>query len=81
VAALKPSGEKAFGYRAAKIDEFISDGQMLPFWGGLQVVHLRGTRWVTADFSVRATTCFLVVTCLRAIFSTRTSRRHLEQRA
>jgi glyoxylase-like metal-dependent hydrolase (beta-lactamase superfamily II) len=39
---LEAVGRKAFGYRAAKIDEFISDGQMLPFWGGLQVVHLPG---------------------------------------
>jgi glyoxylase-like metal-dependent hydrolase (beta-lactamase superfamily II) len=39
---LEAVGRKAFGYRAAKIDEFISDGQTLPFWGGLQVVHLPG---------------------------------------
>ena len=31
-----------FGYRPAKIDEFLSDGQELPFWGGLKVVHLPG---------------------------------------
>jgi glyoxylase-like metal-dependent hydrolase (beta-lactamase superfamily II) len=29
-------------YRATKIDIEISDGQLLPFWGGLRVVHLPG---------------------------------------
>jgi hypothetical protein len=26
-------------YRPAKIDEFVSDGQELPFWGELRVIH------------------------------------------
>jgi glyoxylase-like metal-dependent hydrolase (beta-lactamase superfamily II) len=39
---LEAVGRKAFRYRSAKIDEFIADGQQLPFWGGLQVVHLPG---------------------------------------
>jgi glyoxylase-like metal-dependent hydrolase (beta-lactamase superfamily II) len=39
---LEAAGRKVFGYRSAKIDEFIADGQTLPFWGGLQVVHLPG---------------------------------------
>jgi glyoxylase-like metal-dependent hydrolase (beta-lactamase superfamily II) len=39
---LEAVGRRAFGYRGAPIDEFLSDGQMLPFWGGLQVVHLPG---------------------------------------
>jgi glyoxylase-like metal-dependent hydrolase (beta-lactamase superfamily II) len=39
---LEAVGRKVFGYRAVKIDEFLSDGQILPFWGGLQVVHLPG---------------------------------------
>ena len=39
---LEKAGRKMFGYRAIKIDEVFSDGQMLPFWGGLQVIHLPG---------------------------------------
>lgn len=39
---LECAGRKIFGCRPAKIDEFITDGQQLPFWGGLQVVHLPG---------------------------------------
>ena len=31
-----------FNYKSATIDEFLADGQRLPFWGGLQVVHLPG---------------------------------------
>ncbi len=29
-------------YRAGTIDEFITDGQELPLWGGLRVIHLPG---------------------------------------
>ncbi len=39
---LEALGRAAIGYRPAPIDEFLSDGQLLPFWGGLQVVHLPG---------------------------------------
>jgi glyoxylase-like metal-dependent hydrolase (beta-lactamase superfamily II) len=39
---LEAAGRKAFRYRPAMIDEFLSDGQQLAFWGGLQVVHLPG---------------------------------------
>ncbi len=39
---LEALGRKALGYRPAKIDEFLMDGQRLPFWGGLEVVHLPG---------------------------------------
>jgi glyoxylase-like metal-dependent hydrolase (beta-lactamase superfamily II) len=39
---LEAIGRKAFGYRPAAIDEFLTDGQQLPFWGGLQVIHLPG---------------------------------------
>jgi glyoxylase-like metal-dependent hydrolase (beta-lactamase superfamily II) len=35
-------GYKAFAYRSAKIDRFILDGEELPFWGGLRVMHLPG---------------------------------------
>jgi glyoxylase-like metal-dependent hydrolase (beta-lactamase superfamily II) len=35
-------GYKAFGYRPVKIDRFITDGEELPFWGGLRVIHLPG---------------------------------------
>jgi len=39
---LEAAGRVLFRYRPAKIDEFLSDGQELPFWGGLRVVHLPG---------------------------------------
>jgi len=39
---LEAAGRFAFRYRARKIDEFIIDGQELPFWDGLRVVHLPG---------------------------------------
>lgn len=39
---LEAAGRSVFGYRAARIDEFLTDGQNLPFWGGLQVIHLPG---------------------------------------
>lgn len=39
---LEAMGRKALGYRPAKIDEFLSDGQHLSYWGGLEVIHLPG---------------------------------------
>lgn len=39
---LEAAGRFVFGYRSATIDEFITDGQELPFWGGLRVIHLPG---------------------------------------
>lgn len=39
---LEAAGRFAFRYRPAQIDEFIADGQELPFWGGLRVIHLPG---------------------------------------
>jgi len=39
---LEATGRKLFHYQPEQIDEFLSDGQMLPFWNGLQVVHLPG---------------------------------------
>jgi len=35
-------GYDVLSYRPAKIDRFIADGEELPFWGGLRVVHLPG---------------------------------------
>jgi glyoxylase-like metal-dependent hydrolase (beta-lactamase superfamily II) len=35
-------GYDVFNYRPAKIDRFLADGEELPFWGGLRVVHLPG---------------------------------------
>lgn len=40
--ALEAAGRSATGYRAGKIDETIADGDELPWWGGLKVVHLPG---------------------------------------
>ena len=39
---LESMGRFVFGYRSAKIDEFITDGQELSLWGGLRVIHLPG---------------------------------------
>jgi len=39
---LEAAGRFLFRYRAAVIDEFVTDGQELPFWGGLRVIHLPG---------------------------------------
>jgi glyoxylase-like metal-dependent hydrolase (beta-lactamase superfamily II) len=39
---LEAAGRVVLRYRPAKIDEFLSDGQRLPFWGGLRVIHLPG---------------------------------------
>jgi len=39
---LEAAGRFLFRYRAATIDEFLSDGQELPYWGGLRVIHLPG---------------------------------------
>ena len=51
---IEAIGRKVLGYRAEKIDCFLSDGQMLPLWGGLQVIHLPGhTLGHCGFFSVR----------------------------
>jgi glyoxylase-like metal-dependent hydrolase (beta-lactamase superfamily II) len=39
---LEAAGRAAFRYQPANIDEFLSDEQELPFWGGLRAVHLPG---------------------------------------
>jgi len=39
---LEAAGRMGFRYQPATIDEFLKDGQLLPFWGGLQAVHLPG---------------------------------------
>lgn len=39
---LEAAGRFLFRYRSAAIDEFLTDGQELPFWGGLRVIHLPG---------------------------------------
>jgi glyoxylase-like metal-dependent hydrolase (beta-lactamase superfamily II) len=39
---LEAAGRRLFRYKPAKIDEPLDDGQWLPLWGGLQVVHLPG---------------------------------------
>jgi glyoxylase-like metal-dependent hydrolase (beta-lactamase superfamily II) len=39
---LEAAGRFLFRYRAATIDEFLTDGQELPLWGGLRVIHLPG---------------------------------------
>ncbi len=40
--ALEGLGRAALGFRAARLDGFFEDGDVLPFWGGLRVVHLPG---------------------------------------
>jgi glyoxylase-like metal-dependent hydrolase (beta-lactamase superfamily II) len=39
---LEAMGRFLFRYRPAGIDEFLTDDQWLPFWGGLRVLHLPG---------------------------------------
>jgi len=39
---LEAAGRFLFRYQAGRIDEFLSDGQELPLWGGLRVIHLPG---------------------------------------
>jgi glyoxylase-like metal-dependent hydrolase (beta-lactamase superfamily II) len=39
---LEAAGRAVTGYRRGKIDVPIADGDELPFWGGLRVVHLPG---------------------------------------
>jgi glyoxylase-like metal-dependent hydrolase (beta-lactamase superfamily II) len=40
--ALERAGRAVTSYRPAPIDVPIADGDALPFWGGLKVVHLPG---------------------------------------
>jgi glyoxylase-like metal-dependent hydrolase (beta-lactamase superfamily II) len=40
--ALEAAGRAATRYRPAAIDVPMADGDVLPFWGGLRVVHLPG---------------------------------------
>lgn len=39
---LEGLGRRVLRYRPAAIDHFVADGEELPFWGGLHVVHLPG---------------------------------------
>jgi glyoxylase-like metal-dependent hydrolase (beta-lactamase superfamily II) len=39
---MEAVGRFLLRHRAGRIDEFIADGQELPFWGGLRVIHLPG---------------------------------------
>ena len=39
---LERIGYDMLNYRPAQINRFIADGERLPFWGGLEVVHLPG---------------------------------------
>jgi glyoxylase-like metal-dependent hydrolase (beta-lactamase superfamily II) len=40
--ALEAAGRAVTGYQPARIDVTIADGDELPLWGGLRVVHLPG---------------------------------------
>ncbi len=40
--ALEAAGRFATRYEGVKIDVSLADGDVLPFWGGLRVVHLPG---------------------------------------
>jgi glyoxylase-like metal-dependent hydrolase (beta-lactamase superfamily II) len=39
---IEAFGRAALRYRAAPIDAWFADGDLLPFWGGLRVIHLPG---------------------------------------
>ena len=40
--ALEAVGRVVLGYRAPRLDGCFEDGSVLPYWGGLRVVHLPG---------------------------------------
>lgn len=40
--ALEAFGRAVLRYRPVKIDRALADGELLPWWGGLRVVHLPG---------------------------------------
>jgi glyoxylase-like metal-dependent hydrolase (beta-lactamase superfamily II) len=51
---LETTGRFLFRYRAVSMDEPLADGQELPFWGGLRVIHLPGhTRGHCGFYSAR----------------------------
>lgn len=39
---LEAAGRAVFRYRPVRIDHPLADGDLLPFWGGLRVLHLPG---------------------------------------
>lgn len=39
---LEAVGRFLFRYRATRTDQSLSDGEELPYWGGLRVIHLPG---------------------------------------
>ncbi len=39
---MEAIGRVLFRYHAVAIDKFFTDGDVLPFWGGLRVIHLPG---------------------------------------
>jgi len=39
---LEAAGRQVFRYRPADLDEVLHDGDELPLWGGLRVIHLPG---------------------------------------
>src|ERR1041385_8281716 len=39
---MEAAGRAVTKYRAVKIDRELREGDLLPFWGGLRVVHLPG---------------------------------------
>lgn len=68
---LERGGRAILGVgQPAQIDVALADGDELPFWGGLRVVHLPATRSGTAGFSPRGTTCSSAAICSTATFST-----------
>ena len=62
---LEAVGRTIFRYRTVQIDEPIADGMILPFWGGLEVIHLPGHTAGHCGFYSRD--CFSVETCLPAM--------------
>ncbi len=57
--ALEAAGRALLRYRTVKIDVTLRDGDELPFWGGLRVVHLPGhTAGHCGFFSARENVLF-----------------------
>ena len=51
---LEAAGRRLLGRRIGRVDRTFADGDLLPFWGGLEVVHLPGhTRGHCGFYSAR----------------------------
>ena len=71
---LEAAGRILLRRRVGTVDRTFADGDLLPFWGGLRVVHLPGHTRGHCGFYSERHACFSAATCSPVIFSTPTSR-------